>query len=553
MISHRRILVGRISSLLRTAVIAAAAFALAGLALQFSPPVASADDGSVGGIGGDVYPLYNADIRMESETVQAVLYHSFADYQVDFKFVNDGPEQAVQLGFPFAVTETEGDGNAPVAFRAWQDGKPLTVTLGKGTSGDHDLSGGEIGYYLHEATFRHGTTLIRVSYLAEPSISAGNRFPDLAPPGMAEFGGQSGWYNYWLHTGAGWKGTIGKAVIRFQAADSFLGWGVDLTSSQARALEAQGKTNGDTTSPESYVKLDPHTYQWVFEDFEPGASTDQNGNTHYPYDINFAFTNPWIPEPPPSNTVPADLGPFAIDTSASAALHQSPDTAAGSAAVDGNPASAWGVPHPANGDWIKISLAGNKNVREIRVLTGNNKTLTSFGEYGRPKTLRVTLSDGTSKVLELKNEPSLQHFALSGTATWARVEILDIYPGTKSNDTYISEIEFGHEAAPTFLTYAELIKQQASPTTLAPSTTQGSATAPTESATVRTTVDVGTSAPGTGVAQPATVASTTANSASGNGGLPWEAIVSIAVAAVALTVLVFLVARLRAKPSSPGQ
>jgi hypothetical protein len=93
---------------------------------------AAADDTAVGGIGGNVYPIRNTDIRLDQETVQAVLYGDFAEYLVEFHFENDGPAQDVMLGFPFAVTADQGSGRTtgPVTgFQAWQDGRPLKVTI----------------------------------------------------------------------------------------------------------------------------------------------------------------------------------------------------------------------------------------------------------------------------------------------------------------------------------------------------------------------------------------------------------------------------------------
>jgi len=67
-------------------------------------PAALADDGPLlGAIGGTYYPLSNNHIRMESETVQAICYRDYAEYRVDFLFVNSGPAEHVTLGFPFAA------------------------------------------------------------------------------------------------------------------------------------------------------------------------------------------------------------------------------------------------------------------------------------------------------------------------------------------------------------------------------------------------------------------------------------------------------------------
>jgi len=93
---------------------------------------------------------------MESETVQAIVYAQFAEYRVDFRFVNQGAAQTVTLGFPFLVTVSGGDDNAPVAFQAWQDGRPLAVTIGKAASTDDLAQPGSMGYYLHQATFPPG-------------------------------------------------------------------------------------------------------------------------------------------------------------------------------------------------------------------------------------------------------------------------------------------------------------------------------------------------------------------------------------------------------------
>jgi hypothetical protein len=75
----------RLAALLTTAVLL-----LAEAALVLLPSPATADTTAMGGVAGDVYPIANSDIRMEAETVQAVCYRYFAEFRVDFKFVNSG-------------------------------------------------------------------------------------------------------------------------------------------------------------------------------------------------------------------------------------------------------------------------------------------------------------------------------------------------------------------------------------------------------------------------------------------------------------------------------
>ena len=152
-------------------------------------------------------------------------------------------------------------------------------------------------------------------------------------------------------------------------------------------------------------------------------------------------------------------------------------------------------------------------MRELRILPGRHDTLTSFGEYGRPKSMRVTLSDGTSKVLKLKDEASLQRFAISGKAEWVKFEVLDSYPGTKSSKTYISEIDFGAARAPEFEAFDDLMAAKAPPTTATtapPATTSTSPVVDSTTATVTpsTSPAVNTTSTATSLAAATSVPST---------------------------------------------
>ncbi len=504
-------------------------------ALAIQAPPALANDTAVGGVGGLVYPLESTDIRMEAETVQAVCYRSFAEFRIDFKFLNEGDTQVVKLGFPFAVTLPGGNGNPPVAFRAWQDGKPLAVTLGRGVSQD-DLTFGpsptELGYFLHEATFPRGETTISVNYLALPSTSSGSRSDAPFTIGGERVNGWQAWYTYWVHTGAGWKGTIDKSVVRFSLADNFGGWGIE-----------DRLSDHETTKPDSYVKIGERSYQWVYTDYEPTDNDDVR--------LNFTrFNYQWLATP---DGIPESFGPMPMADGRFA--HWKNDESGfpvGWEAVDSQIETFWEVgPRPKDRSF-QIDIATNNDIRELRILPGRHDTLTSFAEYGRPKSMRVTLSDGTSEVLRLEDEPSLQRFALTGTAEWIEFEVLDSYPGTKSGTTYVSEIDLDAALAPTFLTFDELISDEttvpASGGASTSATTVGGAThAPPVSSD--TTLTYGTSAPPDSVAAAGpTPPAGSISAASGGidgGRLLWPAWLGLAVALLGLCALVYFVARLR--------
>ena len=453
-------------------------------ALVLVPSPAAADTTAVGGVAGDLYPIANNDIRMESETVQAICYRYLAEFRVDFKFVNSGEPQTVQLGFPYLAPAPYKGVASPIGFRAWQDGSPLEVRLGGSVTASSTTT--PTGppyfpvesYFLMNAAFPPGDTMITVSYIAQPTWLGNSRLPAATPPEVVALGleGQGAKYDYWLHTGAGWAGTIGKAVVRFRLADSFDGWAVDVKRADP-ALKSYEFLPA-TTRPETYTHSDAGTYQWIFEDLEPTEADD----------IVLAFTGgafEWLQSQGPdhSGKVPPAYGalPIPITASDNLAYHYDGRASArdGWWAVDGSLPNPWGVPAPGKGAWIKLGIEGNQNLSEIRILPGRFDDFGSFEEYGRPKTVRVTLSDRTSMTITLEDEPSLQRFPLSGKASWVKLDIVDVYPGTKNNDTYISMIDFGTEPAPSFLLFAELIggtasgqPANASPTTGA-STTEG--------------------------------------------------------------------------------
>jgi hypothetical protein len=445
----------------RAVAVLAVALAIGSLLLSWPAP-AQANDTSVGGVGGDIFPLSNTDIRLEAETVQAICYRHFAEYRVDFQFVNDGEPQTLMLGFPYLLVGPEGNGTVPVAFRAWQDGQPLQVSMGKGHDGDTDQ-----GYYLHKATFPRGQTMIRVSYLGNPTYTAATRFPELVPTAMNVEGlqGQAARYDYWLHTGAGWAGPIGEAVVVYRLADDFKGWALDIKSSYQEVSEDWPWT----TSPETYSNPDDRTFVWEFGDLEP---TDDD-------DVLLAFTAPF-PEVDFSNEGSTDGIPpvfgAVVFTDSSWQDQSASDYMADWAIVDGSPASAWSTGNPGTGGWVKVKIEGNQSIEEFRILPGRSDTLTSFADFGRPKTVRVTLSDGTSKTFDLADDPTVQTFPIQGNAEWARVEVLEVYRGAESGETYISEISFGNRPAPRFRTFAELIGEASGPTD---SSTATSAAPPT--------------------------------------------------------------------------
>ncbi len=353
--------------------------------------------------GPAIVPAENIDIRLEEETVQVVCYRSFAECRVDLRFVNSGPAQSLCLGFP-APYPFE-----PVGFHAWQDDR----SMGRLEVLSTDSMPGSPDVLLLQVQLPPGETMVAVEYLTQPKVMEGPRFADATPKEFAALGipGRGEYYKYSLSKGAAWKGTIGKAVIRFHLADNFAGWAVD-------ASAGEGPEDGAlVTSPGSYEKLDNRTYQWVFQDLEPTSADD----------IVFAYTAPVLPSP--SATI-ATLRATSASDSEETRL-----------AFDGNPDTAWTWPAGEEA-WLESDIHGDQQMKEISILSGaNGSSVGEYARYGRPKSVRVEYSDGTNEVILLEDTPRLQTFVISGEAEWVRLQVLEVYPGTDpSNLASMSEI-----------------------------------------------------------------------------------------------------------------
>lgn len=404
----------------------AAVIAVAVLVFAQALP-AVGNDTAVNGIGGALAPMESTDIRMTAETIQAHVYNSYAEFQVDFEFDNGGAAQTLRLGFPFRLRSTfemeEGSpGGAPVAgFMAWQDDSPLDVTYEEGT----DSTGEPMGYFVHEVTFAPGTTMVRVRYLADASGDSGWAPPEVVRPDWAA-GIQNGmhvWYPYWVHTGAGWASTIGSTVARFTVSDDFLGWGID------------DALSNDGARP--YSKPDARSFEWVLRDFEPTVEDN----------IRFSFYETFGDGEP--GTWPVELQRrFTAQTAGSSALVLGEYGYPPMNAFNGV-STAWAeaANGSGTGQWAQVTYGAPRDIQEVRILPGYAKRPDLFYKYNRPKTLTLSFSDGTQTTVTLADEPSLQRFAVKATTEWVKVTIGEVYPGTTRDETYLSLVDVGAASA----------------------------------------------------------------------------------------------------------
>ena len=119
--------------------------------------------------------------------------------------------------------------------------------------------------------------------------------------------------------------------------------------------------------------------------------------------------------------------------------------------IDSNHETAWveGVAGYGVGQWVEFrDVYGDGTITAITILNGYVKSDKAWSENSRVKRLKVYLNGRPVCILELQNSRSLQTFQvqnLLGNASYIgklRFEIMEVYPGTKYQDTAISNIYF---------------------------------------------------------------------------------------------------------------
>lgn len=143
--------------------------------------------------------LKDLEVAMASEEVHLTLGREgqgeTLGVDATFHMRNDGPEVAFEEGFPV------GPINNMTGFSISIDGQPVKAELidrkaGAGPDENHDL------WYVWKATYKVGAESVRV---VKYSIGI-SHFSEYRTTG------------YVLHTGAAWKGPIGKAVVTLRCA-----------------------------------------------------------------------------------------------------------------------------------------------------------------------------------------------------------------------------------------------------------------------------------------------------------------------------------------------
>ena len=122
-------------------------------------------------------------------------------------------------------------------------------------------------------------------------------------------------------------------------------------------------------------------------------------------------------------------------------------------AADFNHMTAWveGAEGTGKGEFIEYTFTGSSpRITTVKILNGYCKNQQTWEQNGRVKSLKMYNNDIPVLTLELEDSRTLQCFNIGtfgehnpNAPDWKlRFEILDVYPGSKFEDTAISELYF---------------------------------------------------------------------------------------------------------------
>ena len=125
----------------------------------------------------------------------------------------------------------------------------------------------------------------------------------------------------------------------------------------------------------------------------------------------------------------------------------------GANAHDFDHESVWaeGAPGQGIGEYLVYHFPGScPRITTVKVLNGHVKNEKAWRENSRVKQLKVYFNDDPIAILDLKDSRTLQCFEVGTLGyndheadPWTlKFEIVDVYPGTKYQDTVISELFF---------------------------------------------------------------------------------------------------------------
>jgi len=198
--------------------------------------MAAADNAALTSGGQPRMMDHHLSIAMESEIVRLVVHWDRVETDCSFVFANHGKACSVNMGFPdfglwaYAESRQKTPHSMFKKYASFVDGKPARTKLVLGKDAGEQWQTKTVSFPAN------GKRIVREAYTTELGGIAGPQVWGVA--------------SYLLHTGASWKGNIGKAtiVVTF-APDSELAAPIDMVFNNlqkvgAKTIEGQLKKRG---------------------------------------------------------------------------------------------------------------------------------------------------------------------------------------------------------------------------------------------------------------------------------------------------------------------
>lgn len=193
-----------------------------------------ADDSAVRNVGGSIKPMDgHPTVRLVAEHIHARIHRKYADVECVFFLQNNGPATTVLMGFPDisgGAVGRQSDGRHFDFFESFVDGKKMDVSC----VGPYEEIAGYRFWWVKEVDFAEGEVRI---------------VRDIYRGGLGSNTAGEMYFQYVLHTGSSWAGTIGSISVVF----TFVDFEAHLVTSIGPIGYEKGKTE----------------IRWAFHDYEP--------------------------------------------------------------------------------------------------------------------------------------------------------------------------------------------------------------------------------------------------------------------------------------------
>lgn len=112
--------------------------------------------------------------------------------------------------------------------------------------------------------------------------------------------------------------------------------------------------------------------------------------------------------------------------------------------IDQNGNTAWveGVNGNGEGEWINLISKKKVEVSSIQIRNGYKKSENLYYENNRAKKIKIEFSNGDSHIIELEDSDNDQWLYMNSSikTNYVKLTILEVYEGSKYEDTCISDI-----------------------------------------------------------------------------------------------------------------